>query len=83
MIIFDIAAFEAEYGLERRSSSSVPHSADQLSRSLSRAYGLMSWPEHFYNPRTTEGDQRKSNSLSAKAMQLSIFGSMVCSVFFN
>lgn len=44
----------------------------------------MSWPEHFYKLRqdnqSTEGDRWKSNSLSYKAMQLSIFGSMVCSV---
>lgn len=82
VIIFDISAFEADRGLQRRSSSLVPHSADQPSRSLSREHGdLMSWPEHFYKLRqdnqSTEGDRWKSNSLSYKAMQLSIFGSMV------
>lgn len=44
----------------------------------------MSWPQHFYKTRQddqrTEGDHCKSKSLSAKAMQLSIFGSMVGSV---
>jgi hypothetical protein len=44
----------------------------------------MSWPENFYRPRerkpNSEGTYRPANSLSARAMQLSIFGSMVCSI---
>ncbi|KAF8398855.1 hypothetical protein HHK36_014719 [Tetracentron sinense] len=51
-------------------------------RSQSREHnGLMSWPEHFYKPRQhpqyPDRTDKKANSLSAKAMQLSIFGSMV------
>lgn len=41
----------------------------------------MSWPEHFYKHNNHEqisaGIQRQTNSLSARAMHLSIYGSMV------
>ncbi|XP_030959877.1 sodium/hydrogen exchanger 8 isoform X1 [Quercus lobata] len=80
VIIFDMSALEADNALQQRSSS-VPHSADHSHRTLSRELGLMSWPEnlnkrmrHKQNP---DGIDRQANSLSAKAMQLSIFGSMV------
>lgn len=90
VIILDIATFEAESTLQRRSSSLVPHSVDHLPRFLSREHGgLMSWPEHFYKRRQhdqkLEEPHRKVNSLSARAMQLNIFGSMVsyiCSLLF-
>ena len=90
VIVFDIAAFEANRALHRRSSSLVPHSVDHPSRSLSREhFGLMSWPEQFYKPRqhhqNPEGTDQQATNLSARAMQLSVFGSMVHSVylFFN
>ena len=83
MIIFDMSALEADNALQQRSSS-VPHSADHSHRSLSRELGLMSWPENLYkrmqHKQNPDGIDRQANSLSAKAMQLSIFGSMVCSV---
>jgi hypothetical protein len=45
----------------------------------------MSWPENLYKPREHEqncvGPCRSENSLSVRAMQLSIFGSMVCSIY--
>ncbi|GMN71676.1 hypothetical protein TIFTF001_051867 [Ficus carica] len=41
----------------------------------------MGWPEHFYKGRqqtqNSEGFRQHANSLSARAMQLSIYGSMV------
>ncbi|PSR91013.1 Sodium/hydrogen exchanger 7 like [Actinidia chinensis var. chinensis] len=79
VIVFDIAAFEANRALQRRSSSLVP---DHPSRSLSREhFGLMSWPEQFYKSRqhyqNPEGTDQQSTNLSARAMQLSVFGSMV------
>lgn len=82
VIIFDIAAFESESKLQRRSSSFVPHSVDHPHRPLSREHGgLMSWPEHFYKPRqhkqNSEWITQQANSLSTRAMQLSIYGSMV------
>ncbi|KAF5449949.1 hypothetical protein F2P56_030342 [Juglans regia] len=81
VIIFDMAAFEADNTLQRRSSWISP-SADRPHRSLGREHrGLMSWPENLYNPRQhnqiPEGIDRQANSLSARAMQLSIYGSMV------
>nr|AVA17714.1 SOS1-like protein 1B [Populus nigra] len=80
VIFFDIAAFEVDDALRRRSSSLA--SVDRPNRPLTREHGgLMSWPENFYRPRerkpNCEGTYRPANSLSARAMQLSIFGSMV------
>ncbi|XP_021909771.1 sodium/hydrogen exchanger 7 [Carica papaya] len=81
VIIFDIAAFGAENAI-LRSSSLLPHAVDHPYTTLSREHGgLMSWPEHFY--KTGQHKQKggrtdtHANSLSARAMQLSIFGSMV------
>ncbi|KAK7848722.1 sodium/hydrogen exchanger 7 [Quercus suber] len=80
VIIFDMSALEADNALQQRSSS-VPHSADHSHISLSRELGLMSWPENLYkrmqHKQNPDGIDRQANSLSAKAMQLSIFGSMV------
>ncbi|CAN0890974.1 Sodium/hydrogen exchanger 7 [Linum grandiflorum] len=82
VIIFNTAALEADHALKRMSSSLL--SVDNhMHRPPSREHGgLMSWPESFYkqqkekdNHQTKEGPP--ANSLSAKAMQLSIFGSMV------
>ncbi|KAI5573576.1 hypothetical protein BDE02_10G088800 [Populus trichocarpa] len=80
VIFFDIAAFEVDGALRRRPSSLA--SVDRPNRPLTREHGgLMSWPENFYRPRerkpNCEGTYRPANSLSARAMQLSIFGSMV------
>ncbi|KAJ7954466.1 Sodium/hydrogen exchanger 7 [Quillaja saponaria] len=82
VIIFDIAAFRADSALLRRSSSLIPHSVDLPHKSLSKEHGgLMSWPDHFYKPRehkdNSEGIKNQVNSLSARAMQLSRYGSMV------
>ena len=83
VIIFDMSALEADNALQQRSSF-VPHSADHSHRPLSRELGLMSWPENLYkrmrHKQNPDGIGRQANSLSAKAMQLSIVGSMVCSV---
>ncbi|KAF6168631.1 hypothetical protein GIB67_005243 [Kingdonia uniflora] len=77
VIFFDMAAFEANGVLQRTSSSWVSHSVD-LPRGQSREHsGLMSWPEIFQMPMHTKGTDQKANSLSAKAMRLSIYGSMV------
>ncbi|KAE9600993.1 putative cAMP-dependent protein kinase regulatory subunit [Lupinus albus] len=82
VIIFDIAAFEADAALPRRSSSMLPHAMDHSHRSLGRQHStLMSWPEHFYThehpKQNSEGIRQHSNSLSTRAMQLSIYGTMV------
>ncbi|CAK9163719.1 unnamed protein product, partial [Ilex paraguariensis] len=82
VIMFDIAEFEASRALQRRSSSLLPQSVDHPTRSLSREHGgLMSWPAQFFEPRhhphDPEETHHKLNNLSARAMQLSIFGSMI------
>ncbi|KAK8605306.1 hypothetical protein V6N13_102090 [Hibiscus sabdariffa] len=80
VIIFDIATLEANRVL-RRNSSSFNHSHKTLNREHG---GLMSWPEHFFRARqhaqNHEASDQQVNRLSARAMQLSIFGSMVCQV---
>ncbi|MED6150418.1 Son of sevenless 1 [Stylosanthes scabra] len=84
VIIFDTAAFEANSPPARRSSSFLSHSMEHPHRTLrSREHsGLMSWPENFYKQKpqrqNSEGNNgRHINNLSARAMQLSIYGSMV------
>ncbi|XP_015957926.1 sodium/hydrogen exchanger 8 [Arachis duranensis] len=83
VIIFDIAAFEADSPPARRSNSLLSHSMEHPHRTLrSREHsGLMSWPENFYKQKphrhNSEGNGRQITNLSARAMQLSIYGSMV------
>ncbi|GMH06731.1 hypothetical protein Nepgr_008571 [Nepenthes gracilis] len=80
VIIFDIAAFEADNALQRRPSSLMLHAVDHPTRSVSGEHGgLMSWPEHYYKPGQHHQEEMDEpiNNLSAKALQLSIFGSMV------
>ncbi|KAJ6401749.1 hypothetical protein OIU84_013920 [Salix udensis] len=77
-----MAAFEADGALRRRSSSLVSVLVDHPRRSFTREHGgLLSWPEKLYKQRepeqNCEGTCRPENSLSVRAMQLSIFGSMV------
>ncbi|KAL4638072.1 hypothetical protein ACB092_03G124000 [Castanea dentata] len=80
VIIFDMSALEADNALQQRSSL-VPQLADHSHRPLSRELGLMSWPENLYkrmrHKQNPDGIDRQANSLSAKATQLSIVGSMV------
>lgn len=81
--MFDITAFEANRALQRRSSSSVSHQIDHPPRTPSRQHvDFMSWPQQPHdNPKEETGQQ--ANNLSVRAMQLSIFGSMVCLVYFT
>uniref|UniRef100_A0A1J3FAF8 Sodium/hydrogen exchanger 7 n=1 Tax=Noccaea caerulescens TaxID=107243 RepID=A0A1J3FAF8_NOCCA len=80
-IIFNVGAFGADRTLYRRPSSLTPprgSSSDQLQRSFSKEHrGLMSWPESIYKAKQQQEINRKTLSLSERAMQLSIFGSMV------
>lgn len=85
VIVFDVAAFEADSALIRGTSSFMSHAVDHPHKSLSREHsGLMSWPEHFFKPKQQkqipEEIDGQADSLSARAMQLSRYGSMVCSV---
>ncbi|XP_020547393.1 sodium/hydrogen exchanger 7 isoform X2 [Sesamum indicum] len=80
VIIFDIAGFEAGRTLQKRSSSLISHSADHPSGPLGREHsGLMSWPEQVSKSKhhDQEAADEQGNNLSARALQLSIYGSMV------
>ncbi|KAM0936277.1 putative cyclic nucleotide-binding domain, cation/H+ exchanger, rmlC-like jelly roll [Dioscorea sansibarensis] len=80
VMFFNIGSTEVEGALQRRSSLVSQSMEPSRTHSRERA-GLLSWPESFYKARShlqspNEND-KKSNSLSAKAMELSIYGSMV------
>lgn len=81
VILFDIAGFEANRTLQRRSSSLLPQAVDHLSGPLTRERSLMSWPEHVFKQQQSnsvlEENDQQGHNLSARAMQLSIFGSMI------
>ncbi|XP_043695377.1 sodium/hydrogen exchanger 8 isoform X2 [Telopea speciosissima] len=81
VILFDIGAFEADSGFLKRPASLVSNSIDPQ-RYPSREYGrLMSWPENFYKPKQrlqhSDAADQEQHNLSARALQLSIYGSMV------
>lgn len=85
VILFDIAGFEAGRTLQKRSSSLISHSADHPSGSLGREHGgLMSWPEQVFKSKHHDREvaDEQENNLSARALQLSIFGSMVGLIFY-
>ncbi|KAL1568679.1 Son of sevenless 1 [Salvia divinorum] len=80
VIIFDIAGFEAGRGLQKRTSSIISRSADRHSGSFSREHsGLMNWPQHLLNSSRHDGETsgEQHNNMSARAMQLGIYGSMI------
>ncbi|XP_058731196.1 sodium/hydrogen exchanger 8-like [Vicia villosa] len=78
VIVLDIAAFETDAALVKKSSSRLSHVADNPHRSFQIEHsGLMSWPENFYRQNLhKQSPEQQTNSLSARAMQLSIYGSM-------
>lgn len=79
VLLIDMAATPADSTLQRRKSSILLR--DQSSRSLIRDHaGLVSWPENHYKSHQQLPDGKEiddNQSLSAKAMQLSIYGSTV------
>ncbi|XP_050231835.1 sodium/hydrogen exchanger 8-like [Mercurialis annua] len=79
VIIFDIAALEVDIALQRKSSSFISHTGEHPHRYGRRDHTLMSWPEKFYKKESHEQNlnNRQTKSLSARAMELSIYGSMV------
>lgn len=88
VIMLDIASFDANRSLQRRTSSLISHTKDHPAVSQSREHGgLMSWPEQFSMPTqphehpVAETDDH-ANNFSLRAMQLSMYGSMVCSYHF-
>ncbi|CAA0811542.1 Sodium/hydrogen exchanger 7 [Striga hermonthica] len=80
VITLDIAGFEAGRILQKGSSSIISRSADYPSGSLVRDHGgLMSWPEQMFISKhhDPEASYEQGSNLSARAMQLSIYGSMI------
>lgn len=81
VIILDIAGFEAGKTLQRRSSSLLSHAVHHSPAHLARDHvRLMSWPDHLSKEKLHHNDVGKANepeNLSARALQLSIYGSTV------
>ncbi|KAB2624101.1 sodium/hydrogen exchanger 8 [Pyrus ussuriensis x Pyrus communis] len=83
VIIFDIAAFESNSALIRRLSPFVSSAFDHHPHGsfTGKHSGLLSWPEQISKAKqqkqNPEGIDRQNNSLSVRAMQLSIYGSIV------
>ncbi|KAI9075727.1 hypothetical protein K1719_042343 [Acacia pycnantha] len=77
VIVFDIAAFEADAALSRRSSSLLTRAVDYPHRRKKHS-GLLSLLENFVKPKQhkqyCQGVGQQTSSLSARAMPLSIYG---------
>lgn len=80
VICFDVGTVEVDTALQKRPSFMASPSIEPP-RSLSREHrGLLSWPEHLYKARGHQSANevdKEPTSLSAKAMELSLYGSMV------
>lgn len=81
MIFFDIGVSEADGALQKRSASWILQSGEPQRTPSMEHIGLLSWPEHLYKAtghhQSPNESIKQSTSLSAKAMELSIYGSMV------
>lgn len=86
VIIFDLGKYEVENALsQRRSMSKMVSPAVEPLRTRSREHtGLLSWPESFYKEiehhQSTSRTDKQPTSFSARALQLSMYGSMVSRV---
>ncbi|KAI3717473.1 hypothetical protein L1987_69112 [Smallanthus sonchifolius] len=78
VMMFDISGIDSG-SLQRRVSSLISHGGAGDNPSPTREHsGLMSWPEGTFKSRqrSSEIDHRRNN-FSARAMQLSMYGSMI------
>ncbi|GKC18105.1 putative plasma membrane Na(+) /H(+) antiporter, partial [Tanacetum coccineum] len=79
---FQVSEIAASRTRNRRTSSLVSHGGDNSPRSTTREFSsLMSWPEHRTKSRQhlehPSGIDQHGNNFSARAMQLSLYGSMI------
>jgi hypothetical protein len=89
VLFFDIANLEVDQALHR-TKSVLSQVGGEMLRSHSKEHaGLLSWPESFY--RSPWGPQKQDSlneiespaigsTFSTRALQLSMYGSMVCSL---
>nr|ACF05808.1 Na+/H+ antiporter protein [Limonium gmelinii] len=83
VMVLDMASLEIDKALKRRQSSIILQKRDSATSINPREHsGLLSWPDHrFEAPAKQDGDAEEldyeTNNLSARARQLSMFGSMV------
>lgn len=89
IICFDIANLEVDRALHR-TKSVLSQAGGEMLRSHSKEHaGLLSWPESFYKSPHGPHKQDSQNEIespatgstfSARALQLSMYGSMVCAL---
>ncbi|KAI3717522.1 hypothetical protein L1987_69197 [Smallanthus sonchifolius] len=79
VMMFDISGFEGSGSLQRRASSLISHGGVGDNPSPTREHsGLMSWPEGSFKSRQRSSEiDHRGNNFSARAMQLSMYGSMI------
>ncbi|XP_076883383.1 sodium/hydrogen exchanger 8-like [Bidens hawaiensis] len=79
VIMYEISGFEGNASLQRRTSSLISHGGPGDNPSLTREHsGLMSWPQGSFKSRKhSSAVDHHSNNFSARAMQLSMYGSMI------
>ncbi|KAF5763237.1 putative cation/H+ exchanger, rmlC-like jelly roll, cation/H+ exchanger, CPA1 family [Helianthus annuus] len=76
VMMFEISGFEGTRTLQRRASSLISHGGAGDNPSPAREHsGLMSWPQGPFKSR--QHSSAIDNNLSARAMQLSMYGSMI------
>ncbi|KAG0469711.1 hypothetical protein HPP92_016411 [Vanilla planifolia] len=77
VIFFDLGAIGAIASSQTRTMSRVSQSIELTKTSFKEHEGLMSWPENFFKSRSSIEASIQQTSLSTKAMELSIYGSML------
>lgn len=80
VIFFDLDIAELENPLHKRAVSRLSQTIEP-SRSFSREHGsLMSWPENFVKRASPNATNDPQHSLSTRAMELSMYGSLMNNV---
>nr|ABN04858.1 salt-overly-sensitive 1 [Mesembryanthemum crystallinum]CAN99591.1 salt-overly-sensitive 1 [Mesembryanthemum crystallinum] len=80
VIVFDINSFQHDKTLMRRKSSLLLHDQSTISLTSRDHGGLVSWPENARPEREGEDEEEideHEQNMSARARQLSIYGSML------
>ncbi|XP_076893552.1 sodium/hydrogen exchanger 8-like [Bidens hawaiensis] len=79
VIMYEISGFEGSGSLQRRTSSLISHGGPGDNPSPTREHsGLMSWPQGSFKSRKhSSALDHHGNNFSARAMQLSMYGSMI------
>ncbi|KAK8942058.1 Sodium/hydrogen exchanger 7 [Platanthera guangdongensis] len=80
VIFFDLEAVEFENYLQKRTVSRLSQTSEPTRPFSRRHEGLMSWPENFLKRASSNATNDPQRSLSARAMELSMYGSLMNNV---